>query len=219
MHEIQFFIRDWFRANTFTPRWFPAAVRHPVSAFGFGILIQSVAILCTTVILNLVPDFSFRGALIIVGVVITALTVGGGPGLIASFTGTLLLQFFLLPPYFSFSLNKGSDTLSVVFYLFVCLSTNLAASHVEQIHRRTRENEHQGAFSPGQTVPSRLDAMERRVSVTEEQLTQLAQSVARQSEELRTTITESQHIILAKIAELPRQAVKSLSEVNKIPGG
>ena len=130
--EIRDTIQNWFRTNTFTPSWLPKSWRHPAVAYGVACIVQVVAILLTLGVLQLFPDFSFRGAIILLGVILVALTVGGAPGLLASLVGTLLLDVFLIPPPFSFALKKGSDLVTVVFYLLVCLATNLAASSAER---------------------------------------------------------------------------------------
>jgi two-component system, OmpR family, sensor histidine kinase KdpD len=137
--EMRETVQNWFRTNTFTPSWFPKSWRHPAVAYGAAVLVQIVAILLTMGILQLVPDFSFRGAIILLGVILVALTVGGAPGLLASLMGTLLLDVFVIPPTFSLALKKGADLVTVVFYLIVCLATNLAASSAERRNTLRKE--------------------------------------------------------------------------------
>jgi two-component system, OmpR family, sensor histidine kinase KdpD len=125
-------LKEWFTSNTVIPPWFPKRVRHPLSVYSAAGVIQIVAIGLTMGLVAIAPDFTFRGALILLGVIGVAMTMGGGPGLVASFVGATLLDFLLIPPIFSFSQKKGADVLNVVFYLIVCLATNLAAAHAQQ---------------------------------------------------------------------------------------
>ncbi len=124
----------WLEENTIIPLWMPKQVRHPLTTLAFASLIQIVAIALTVGIVHLVPGFTFRGALILLGVIAVALTVGGTPGLLASLLGTLLLDFFLVSPTYTLSLKKGADMLNIFFYLLVCLATNIAASHAQHRH-------------------------------------------------------------------------------------
>lgn len=105
----------------------------PLAAYGLAVAVELVAVLLTVPVLALFPDFGFRGAIIILGVVGVALTLSGGSGLLASLTGTLPLEFALPPSFLSFSLEKRSDLVGVLFYLGVCLATNMATSHRTRI--------------------------------------------------------------------------------------
>jgi K+-sensing histidine kinase KdpD len=125
-------IGGWLQDNTIMPAWLPKGLRHPISTYIFAALVQGIAIAATVGLVQIVPDFAFRGAFILLGVIVVAATVGGAPGLFASLVGTLLLDFALEPPTFTFAMKKGSDVLAVVFYFIVCLATNLAASHAQR---------------------------------------------------------------------------------------
>ncbi len=125
------FVGKWFEGNTFVPSWFPDRLRHPAFAYVAAGLLQSVAIVLTAGLIHIVPDFTFRGAFILLGVIAVALTLGGAPGLLASLVGATLLDLFLVPPFLSF-LKKGADLLTIAFYLIVCLAANLSAAHAQQ---------------------------------------------------------------------------------------
>lgn len=125
-------IGQWLHENTILPAWLPKSMRHPISTYLFAAMVQVVAIAITVGVVQLVPDFAFHGAFILLGVIAVAVTVGGAPGLFASLVGTVLLDFVLDPPTFTFSMKKGSDILAVIFYFIVCLATNLAAAHAQK---------------------------------------------------------------------------------------
>jgi K+-sensing histidine kinase KdpD len=122
----------WFTANTIIPKWFPKPLQHPLAIYAAASLVQLIAIGLTITIVALVPDLTFRGALILFGVLEVAWTMGAGPGLLASFIGTILLDFFLTPPLFSLVPEKGADVLNVVLYLLVCLATNWAVARAQK---------------------------------------------------------------------------------------
>ena len=107
-------LHDWFNTNTFTPDWLPKRLQHPVSAYVGAVLIQVVAIVVTIGLVAIAPDFTFKGAFILLGVIGVAFILGGAPGLLASLVGATMLDFFLVPPLFSLSLNKGGEMLSVM---------------------------------------------------------------------------------------------------------
>jgi K+-sensing histidine kinase KdpD len=125
-------LKKWITANTIIPKWFPKPLQHPLVVYAAASCVQLLAISLTIGLVALVPAFTFRGALILLGVIGVALTMGAGPGLFASFIGTLLLDVFLTPPLFSFVPEKEADVLNVVLYLLVCLATNWAATHAQQ---------------------------------------------------------------------------------------
>jgi K+-sensing histidine kinase KdpD len=128
------FVKTWFDTNTFVPPWLPKRLQHSASAYAIAGLIQGVAISLTAGLIYLVPGFTFRGALILLGVIGVALTLGGAPGLLASLVGATLLDLFLVPPVLSI-VKKGADLLTIVFYLIVCLAANLSAAHAQQTRR------------------------------------------------------------------------------------
>ncbi len=125
-------VGQWFTENTFAPDWLPDKLQQPAVPYIAAAAVQCVAIALTVGLVQLAPDFTFRGALILLGVIGVALTLGGGPGLLASLVGTVLLDFFLVPPTLSLSLDKGVNILNVIFYLIVCLATNLATAHAQR---------------------------------------------------------------------------------------
>src|SRR5215469_13804793 len=125
-------LKKWIIANTVIPKWFPKPLQHVLAVYGAASCVQLLAIGLTIGLVALFPAFTFRGALILLGVIGVALTMGAGPGLLASFIGTLSLDFFLIPPLFSFIPEKEADVLTVVLYLLVCLATNWAATHAQQ---------------------------------------------------------------------------------------
>lgn len=137
--DLQGIVQRWFRANTLTPTWLPKRWQHTAVTYVAACLVQVVAILLTAGLLQLVPGFTFRGAFILLGVIVVALTMGGAPGLLASFAGTVMLDLFLVPPYFSFAITKGADLVNVLFYLIVCLATNLASARAGERNALRKE--------------------------------------------------------------------------------
>lgn len=133
--QVRELLNDWFSNNTFVPDWVPKKIQHPASAYVLAGLIQTVAIFATMGLIFFVTDFTFRGAFILLGVIGVALTLGAGPGLLASLVGATLLDLLLVPPYFTLTGKKGADFLNVFFYFVVCLATNLASSHAQKVRQ------------------------------------------------------------------------------------
>jgi K+-sensing histidine kinase KdpD len=115
------YITESWNDNVVPPDWLPRDWRHGWVLFVLSGGIQVAATLLTAMVLALIPDFSFRGALFIIGATLSSHFFGGTLGLFSSALGTLLLKFFFLAPTFSLLLDKLSDIWVSLFYFGVCL--------------------------------------------------------------------------------------------------
>ncbi len=128
-------LQRWFLVNTFAPQWLPKPWQHPVVGYVIGIALQIVAALSTVLIMHIFPTFVFSGLLEILCVAIVALNFGTGPSLLSTLLGIIFLNFFVLPPRSSLSLNEVQSFVESILFLLVGITISVVASQVERARR------------------------------------------------------------------------------------
>ncbi len=128
-------LQRWFLVNTFAPQWLPKPWDHPIVGYVIGIGLQLIAALGTILLMHIFPTFVFSGLLEILCVSIIALNFGTGPSLLSTLLGILLLNFFVLPPHFSLSLNDIQSFVESILFLLVGITISVVASQVERARR------------------------------------------------------------------------------------
>ncbi len=128
-------LQRWFLVNTFAPQWLPKPWQHPVVGYVIGIALQIVAALSTVLIMHIFPTFVFSGLLEILCIAIVALNFGTGPSLLSTLLGIILLNFFVLPPRSSLSLNEVQSFVESILFLLVGITISVVASQVERARR------------------------------------------------------------------------------------
>ncbi|GAC1621206.1 MAG: hypothetical protein NVS4B11_14020 [Ktedonobacteraceae bacterium] len=128
-------IRRWFLVSTFAPQWLPKRWHHPVVGYLIGTILQVVAALGTILLMHIFPTFAFSGLLAILCVAIIALNFGTGPSLLSILVGIMLLNFFVLTPSFSLSLNEVQRIVESALFLLVGVTISIVANQVEQARR------------------------------------------------------------------------------------
>jgi PAS domain S-box-containing protein len=128
---------SWVTDNTFSPGWLSGKWASPVIGYAAAVILQIVAIIVVTTLLHMFPVFHFQAALVILVILVIALSWGVGPSLLATIAGAILLVFFVIPPYFSFSLMARGDTVGLVIYLIVGLAVSILAAQTEHARRHT----------------------------------------------------------------------------------
>lgn len=91
------YIRRWLEANTFTPRWLAPRWRVPAAPYLIAALLQIAMSLLTLVVFMILPTYSLPGTLELLVVALSALSLGGGPSLVATLTGVVMLEWVVLP--------------------------------------------------------------------------------------------------------------------------
>ena len=123
----------------------------PTLATGIGVLLRDVIGLSTDVVL------------FFLGTVVTALVGGLGPALLAAVAGGLLLNFFLTPPLYSFTIGETENLITVlamaVVALLVALVVDRAARRAQQAARAQAEAALLASFA--RTVLTRTDPLPR----------------------------------------------------------
>lgn len=129
----------WFVTNTFSPTWLPRSLRHPLLGYLFAVILQVITVTITMGIVRLFPTFAYPGLLQILSIVLIAINWGAGPGLLATFTGIILLNFVALPGHFVLDLDGIDDWGEVVLFLLVGLTISIVGGRVEQARRKAEE--------------------------------------------------------------------------------
>src|SRR5689334_764536 len=127
------------------------AVALPVAATGLGVLLQEVIGLSTDVVLYFLAT------------VVAALVGGLGPAFLAALLGGLLLNFFLTPPLYSFTIAEPENVVTlgamVVVGVLVALVVDRAARRAQQAERARAEAALLASFA--RTVLTRTDPLPR----------------------------------------------------------
>jgi signal transduction histidine kinase/PAS domain-containing protein len=148
--------RRWLAESTFAPAWLPEPWRHPAIGYVAAALLQVAATLVSLMFVRAYPEFVARTAVQFVAIALAAFVWGAGPSLLATGVGAVLLDYVLLPPYFSWS-SKGADNIGVVVFVVVGLAFSYAASQTERARR--------AAESSARQLEATFDAMAEGVLV------------------------------------------------------
>ncbi|HEY6406678.1 MAG TPA: PAS domain-containing protein, partial [Ktedonobacteraceae bacterium] len=124
-------IRSWLRASSFSPEWLTAPWNYLVVGYLFAILVSVGAIIVTFLLIRIFPTFAFSGVLAVVVILGVALLWGTGPGLLTTLLETVLLNFFILMPHFSWSLNTLQNVFETCLFLIIGIAISLVTSKVE----------------------------------------------------------------------------------------
>jgi two-component system sensor histidine kinase KdpD len=127
------------------------AVALPAAATGLGILLQEAVGLSTDVVLFFLAT------------VLAALVGGLGPAFVAAVAGGLLLNFFLTPPLYSFTIAEPENVVTlaamVIVGVLVALVVDRAARRAQQAARARAEGALLASFA--RTVLTRTDPLPR----------------------------------------------------------
>ncbi|HLH60202.1 MAG TPA: ATP-binding protein [Ktedonobacteraceae bacterium] len=139
-------IRRVLLAATFTPTWLPAPWNTPLVGYLASLCLPALMALFTMFVLHIFPTFFLRGIFALSSVLLVALLWGTGPGLVATLCGTILLNFLLLSPSFTWNLSSVQPVLEtatfLVFGIAICLIVSrieYARSHAERAHRQIQQ--------------------------------------------------------------------------------
>lgn len=125
-------VAQWLRDSTFTPEWLPSPWNHPVAGYGFAILIPVISIILEMIIKHILGTFVFPGVLMTMAILVVAFLWGTGPGLFATLWGTILINYTVLTPQFSLSLNTFLEVFQTCFILVIGIIISLAVSRIER---------------------------------------------------------------------------------------
>ncbi|MGI9057867.1 MAG: ATP-binding protein [Ktedonobacteraceae bacterium] len=125
----------WFLTHTFTPSWLPKRWRHITFGYAIAILLQILAISLTVFLVKVFPSFAFTGLLEVLGIALIALNWGAGPSAVATIVGAGLLDFFILPPSLSRTLDSAKSIVEILLFLLVGFALTIVASRIERVRQ------------------------------------------------------------------------------------
>ncbi len=170
----------WVRGNTVVPVSFPAWARRPLVSYLGGLVLLGVALVLDALVNWVYPGFSDADEIMLLAVLLTALTWGVGPALLSALLGTLLIDYFFLPPLYSV-LKSGEEAIEDFLLLVVALLIAVVAG----LHESSRQ---QAERLKRQAEAAREESQELAVSL-KAQRAEMESFLATTSHELKTPLT------------------------------
>lgn len=127
--------RQWVADNTFVPARLPEPLCRQGAGYALAVIFEGAAALLTLALVAVAPTFSFFGMLNILAVALVALSWGAAPSLLATVTGTVLLEMVVLPQT-SLAASRSGDVAEIAVFLAVGAIISVVASGTEQARRR-----------------------------------------------------------------------------------
>src|SRR5690348_16721231 len=104
----------WLSAHAAQPAWLPAAWRSSWVSYGCAVaLTTGIGLLLTVLAVATSGAVQAASPLLLVDVVV-ALAFGPGPSLLAALLGTLLLDYFILLPHFTWSHTDPGKAVTIL---------------------------------------------------------------------------------------------------------
>jgi PAS domain S-box-containing protein len=130
----------------------PNRWRHPVVGYAAAVVLTGLAVLLTWLLKQALFTLGFSSVLPLLAVAFVGLTWGAGPSILATLLGAVLLDYFLIQSYFSFSLSLES-----LVWLGVFVLVGLVISRLASQHKRAR--------SAAETLAASLESERARLQV------------------------------------------------------
>jgi len=121
----------WFRASTFTPEWLTAPWNHPVVGYLFALLLPVGSIILALLLRQIFLTFVLPDVLIVMAILVVAILWGTGPGVLATLWGTILFNFIVLSPRYTWSLDTLQHVFETCFLLVLGMIISLVVSRIE----------------------------------------------------------------------------------------
>jgi two-component system sensor histidine kinase KdpD len=111
-----------------------------LNAYVTGLLFVAAATLVSTVLQGFITIEDFA-LVFLTGVLCTAVVAGLGPSIMASVVSLLVYDFLFVEPYFTFTVTKPQDLLSLVVFLVVAVLTSNLTSRIKAQAETARRRE------------------------------------------------------------------------------
>jgi signal transduction histidine kinase len=125
---------SYLQQLTSPPLWLPEPWRRPLVRYLLAALMQGLTIGLVILLRSLFPAFPLAGSLPMLVVALTALTLGAGSSFLSTLLGALLLDLFVLPPKFSWSVEDVETGVGIVLFLLTGVTISIVASQIERAH-------------------------------------------------------------------------------------
>lgn len=131
--------RRWLAANSFAPDWLPGPLGHPIVGYLLAALLPIAVAAADLLVAQRYPEFTIQRLPFVLIVVVMALYWGLGPSLVATFVGTFLMYYVVLPPHFTWVFQTAEDIAGVFLLLLASLAVAALASRREVARRKATE--------------------------------------------------------------------------------
>jgi signal transduction histidine kinase len=165
----------WVQSNTLAPASFPAWARRPLVSYLGALALLSLSFALDVLLTWLYPSFGDADEIVLLTILLTALTWGVGPALLNALVGSLLVDYFFLPPLFSV-LKSGEeaieDFLLLVVGVLIAVVAGLHESSRQQSERLKRQAEaaHQQSQELAASLKAQRAEMESFLAMTSHEL-------------------------------------------------
>jgi signal transduction histidine kinase/PAS domain-containing protein len=172
--DRSFLKRKWYaiahglQRNSFTPRFLPPQLQHPVAGYVSVVLLQIAILGARFWLARLFPPTHLVEILQILIVVLVSLTWGMAPGILATVLGTGLFLYLIAPTSLLFDAIHVQDVFEVCLYTIAGLTVSLLAS-LTQRARNEAEYAQQQATARANELEATFEAMTDGVIVYDDQ--------------------------------------------------
>ncbi len=126
----------WFQDHAFSPLWLPERWRHPVLGYVMGILLAAAAVGLDLLIYMFFPNFDVPGLLVILAILLTALSWGAGPSLVATLAGVALMDYCDITPRLTLVKSAARLLADDLLFILVGVIISVIAMQVQRARRR-----------------------------------------------------------------------------------
>ncbi|HEY7123443.1 MAG TPA: HAMP domain-containing sensor histidine kinase [Ktedonobacterales bacterium] len=172
----------WVQSNTLAPASFPAWARRPFVSYLGALLLLGLTILVDVFLTWLYPGFGDADEIVLLAVLFTALTWGVGPALLSSLVGTLLVDYFFLPPLFSV-IKSGEEAIED----FLLLAVGILVAVVAGLHESSRQQ---------------AERLKRQAEAAREESQELAATLKAQRAEMESFLAMTSHELKTPLTSL-----------------
>ncbi|HZS74982.1 MAG TPA: ATP-binding protein [Ktedonobacteraceae bacterium] len=159
-------VQHWFHVSMFAPQWVQARWRTSQVGYVAALVLQFIAVGCMLLLRQLFPLFTFFGSFSILAMLIVALVWGARASLLSALFGTVLVNYFILAPEFTWKLHNLQQIVETVVFFLVGSVISLLASRTEFAREQTEalviqlQNEKQALSATQQEAANRARELE-----------------------------------------------------------
>lgn len=167
-------LRQKVRDAAFSPEWLASPWNGLVVGYGSALLCPAFIILAVWFLLHIFPMFALQGVLPLLATLAVALLWGTGPGLLATLTGAILLNFLILHPVFTWNISLLQTFLETVLFLAAGASISHVVGRIEYA-RKEASQERATAAAQARELAILLSIQQRTAGRTRSALQALLQ--------------------------------------------
>jgi signal transduction histidine kinase len=144
-------LQGWFASNTWTPKWWPAALRRPFVSYLSAVAGVLLAVELTYGLEQTLASYSFHGMIGFFAVLCAAIVWGRGPALLGATLNAALLNFVVEPPRLASLSSSPAHMLShlvsfALSFLFGVAIASVAGQAEARRRRVVQQHNEQGVL-------------------------------------------------------------------------